>query len=187
VSDEVLLEALRTRRADAKTLLFARFTRDVNRLIWRLLGADPEHDDLVQHVFCQMFDHADAVREAEKLASWVSSITVNAVRSELRKRRVRRLFLARESVQPERFEDSVASSESRELLARVYTELENMPVADRMAYSLRYLENKSLSEVAELCGCSLATAKRRISRAHERLAPLRLSNHGDDSKIEGTP
>ena len=39
--------------------------------------------------------------------------------------------------------------------------------AERFAWVLRYVEGCSLEEVAASCECSLATAKRRLSRAQE--------------------
>ena len=44
-----------------------------------------------------------------------------------------------------------------------------MDVDQRLAWSLRYVEGEKLEQVAEHCGCSLATAKRRISAAHARI------------------
>jgi RNA polymerase sigma-70 factor, ECF subfamily len=177
-SDEELLRWLQRGDPGAAAMLHARFAVEVNRLVWRLLGADQDHDDIVQHIFCKLLVSAKRVRDAEKLSGWVRSVTVNAVYSELRKRSVRRLFLAAQAVQPEQFEDSVANAEAREVLARVYTVLARMPVADRIAFSLRYLDGKQLAEVAELCGCSLATAKRRISRAHDCFGELREAMAG---------
>jgi len=40
-----------------------------------------------------------------------------------------------------------------------------VPTQERLAWSLRYLEGEPLDMVAASCGCSLATAKRRISAA----------------------
>lgn len=172
-TDEELLQRLQRDRAAAGALLHDRFAPEVNGLVWRLLGADQEHDDLVHQIFCRLIVNAHRVREAEKLAGWVRSVTVNTVYSELRKRGVRRLFVAAQSRKPEEFEDAAATLESRDLLARVYTVLDGMPAADRMAFSLRYIEGKQLSEVATLCGCSLATVKRRVARAEGELADLR--------------
>jgi RNA polymerase sigma-70 factor (ECF subfamily) len=55
-----------------------------------------------------------------------------------------------------------------------------MPSDERIAWTLRYVERHQLEGVAELAGCSLATAKRRIQRAQRFLAdhfvsPLRES------------
>lgn len=153
-------------------MLHDRFAGDVNRLVWRLLGADQDHDDIVQQVFCKLLTNASKVREAEKLAGWVQSVTVNAVYSELRKRGVRRLFRRKESIAPEPVTETVIDAESRDLLARVYTEMGRMPAGERLAFTLRYVEEKPLAEVAELCDCSLATIKRRLHRASKRFQVL---------------
>lgn len=44
-----------------------------------------------------------------------------------------------------------------------------LPVNERVVWTLRHLEELELVEVAEAAGCSLATAKRRLSRARARL------------------
>jgi RNA polymerase sigma-70 factor (ECF subfamily) len=44
-----------------------------------------------------------------------------------------------------------------------------MPIDDRLAWSLRHIEGHALAGVAEACGCSLATAKRRIDAAQGTL------------------
>ncbi len=172
-TDAELLERLHRDGDGAAGLLHDRFASEVNGLVWRLLGPDQDHDDIVQVVFCRLLQHVGKVREAERLGSWVRSVTVNAVYSELRKRGVRRLFFAREIRKPEQFVDAPATMESRDLLARVYTELDRMPANERMAFSLRYIEGKQLADVAELCGCSLATVKRRVARAESRVEHLR--------------
>jgi RNA polymerase sigma-70 factor (ECF subfamily) len=172
-TDEELMERMVRDRAAQAALLHDRFAGEVNGLVWRLLGADQEHDDIVHQIFCQLILNVHVVREAEKLPGWVRSVTVHTVYSELRKRGVRRLFAAAQSRKPEEFEDAAASLESRDLLARVYSVLDRMPAANRMAFSLRYIEGKQLSEVATLCGCSLATVKRRVARAEADLADLR--------------
>ena len=62
-----------------------------------------------------------------------------------------------------------ASPEQQVILARVYRELDRLPTEQRLAWALRHLEGETLTSVAELCGCSLATAKRRIRAAHEAI------------------
>jgi RNA polymerase sigma-70 factor (ECF subfamily) len=47
--------------------------------------------------------------------------------------------------------------------------LQTMPADDRIAWTLRYIERHRLEAVAELSGCSLATAKRRIQRGQRFL------------------
>jgi RNA polymerase sigma-70 factor (ECF subfamily) len=172
-TDDELLQRVRRDRSAAGALLHDRFSSEVNGLVWRLLGVDQDHDDLVHLVFCRLIAKIDTVREAEKLPGFVRQVVVNTVYSELRKRRVRRFFFAVESHRPEPYVDAQSSLESRDLLSKVYAALDAMPTLDRLAFSLRHIEGKQLTEVAELCGCSLATVKRRLARAEAELAPLR--------------
>ncbi len=172
-NDAELLKRLRDRAPGANTMLHARFGSEVNRLVWRLLGADTDHNDLVQDIFEKLMRTAHQVREPDALVGWVRAVTVNAVRSELRKRKVRRLFMRAEVDRPEPVRDGVGNAEGREVLKKLYRVLDAMPADDRIAFVLRYVEGLSVPEVAEQCGCSLATTKRRIARAHERLSVLR--------------
>ena len=59
--------------------LHRRFAGTVNRLVWRLLGPDPDHDDLVQQVFFAMLTSVRQLRDPSKLDVWVRTVTVNAV------------------------------------------------------------------------------------------------------------
>lgn len=187
-TDAELLARLQEGAPGAGTMLHARFGKEVNRLVWRLLGADAEHDDLVQDIFERLMRTARKVREADALAGWVRAVTVNAVRSELRKRKVRRLFLRAEAERPEPVRDGVGSAEGREVLKKLYRMLDEMPSDDRIAFVLRYVEGLSVPEVAEQCGCSIATVKRRISRSQERLSALRAGYaEGEASQDEEEP
>jgi len=44
-----------------------------------------------------------------------------------------------------------------------------LPPQQRVPFVLRYVEELNLVEVAQACGVSLATTKRRIARARQRL------------------
>jgi RNA polymerase sigma-70 factor (ECF subfamily) len=43
--------------------------------------------------------------------------------------------------------------------------LDAMTVDDRLAFVLHCIDGETLDEVARICRCSLATAKRRVARA----------------------
>jgi RNA polymerase sigma-70 factor (ECF subfamily) len=166
-----LLDLMREEPARGAPLFYDRFEREVNRLVWRLLGADPEHDDVVQQVFLTALRRISQVREADKLLPWVRSITVNVIYDEIRKRRVRRIFL-RDSVRDEVHRSLVHDVEVRDFLLRAKGVMDRMPAAERMVFLLHVLEGKTLGEISELCGYSLATAKRRLTRATGRFEKL---------------
>jgi RNA polymerase sigma-70 factor (ECF subfamily) len=144
--------------------LFARYGRYVARLAARMLGAgDSEVDDVVQEVFWLASRRLPRIVDMIQARGWLATVTVRLVRRRLRRRRFRRLFHAN----PRRAEAPApgATGEQRALLARLYEVLEELPTEQRLAWSLRYLEGEPLDGVAAACGCSLATAKRRVSAA----------------------
>ncbi len=49
-----------------------------------------------------------------------------------------------------------------------YRVLDTLPDDERMAFSLRFISEMQLTEVAEACRVSLATVKRRLARAEKR-------------------
>jgi RNA polymerase sigma-70 factor (ECF subfamily) len=144
--------------------LFARYGRYVARLAARLLGAgDKEVDDVVQDVFWLASRRLSSIADMIQARGWLATVTARTVARRLRRRRFRRLFHAG----PLLYDVPApgASPEQRALLVRLYEVLETLPTEQRLAWSLRHIEGEPLDLVAAACGCSLATAKRRISAA----------------------
>lgn len=152
--------------ADAATALYDRFGNKVNRLVWRLLGADPEHDDVVQLVFVHILSSIGKLKKPSSLGDWIVSITVNTVRREIRSRGYKRLLFVSTDTPPERSLPAGAE-EDQLLVRRVFAVLEEMSAEERIVFVLRFVEGHTLSEVAAAGGYSLATAKRRLAAARK--------------------
>lgn len=148
-----------------------RFARDVNRIVWRLLGADADHDDIVQQVFFRVLTSIHRLRDPDRLEAWVRAITVNTVRGELRRRSLRRL-LWWQTPDVQHHGDLSQEMEARDLVYRSLQVLEKLPAQERIVFGLYHIEDLSLPEVAEICGYSLMTAKRRLAAARRRVEAL---------------
>lgn len=167
-------------------LLFDAYASEVNQLIWRLLGADPDHDDFVQHVFYTVIAQVDTLREPRKLRHWVQAVTVNTIYGELRKRQVRRLFLAHQPNE-QRLGDLTQDVEARDLLMRARGLLRRLPAKEQLVFLLHHVEGYTLSEVSELAGFSLATAKRRLSSANARFKKMAKREPGLELMVGAHP
>lgn len=164
--DARLLERARAGDPEVGAALYDRFADLVNRVVYRVMGADTELDDLVQQVFIKVLGGIGRVEDPAALQAWVCAICVNTVRSEIRRRRIR--SIVRSSPHPPDTFAAETDHEARALLRQVYGVLDRLPVEQRLAFTLRFIDGRSLTEVAQMCGCSLATVKRRIVRARER-------------------
>lgn len=163
-----ILEGLRNGDPAAGQAFFDRFASRVNRLVWRLLGADREHDDIVQDVFAHAFSCIDQVRDATHLDGWVVGVTVNTVRRELRRRRLRRMFFIF-GVEDEPVSREL-NPETQALAHQFYDLLGRFHPEERIVFILCMMEGMSQPEAARACGISVSTCKRRLSRAIRRLS-----------------
>jgi RNA polymerase sigma-70 factor (ECF subfamily) len=149
--------------------LFRRYAPYVARIGLRLLGREADVDDLIQEVFLAAFRQKHQVRDPNAFKSWLAIVAVRTARRQLRKRKLRS-FVGLDTLAPSlELRDPDISPERRALLTRVYQVLDQLPVDQRLAWTLRYVEGEKLERVGERCGCSLATAKRRIAAAHARI------------------
>jgi RNA polymerase sigma-70 factor (ECF subfamily) len=161
-------EQLETSALDPATA-FRRYASYVAAVAHRLLGRDQEVDDTVQEVFLAAIRGLSSVREPAAVKGWLARITVRVVHRRLRVRRARMLFgLDQVPARALAIDESV-SGEQRALLASVYRVLDEIPSDQRIAWVLRHIEGERLEDVATLAGCSLATAKRRIAAAEQRI------------------
>jgi RNA polymerase sigma-70 factor (ECF subfamily) len=145
--------------------LFRSYAPYVAAIALRLLGRSDEVDDVVQDVFVSALRGVHRVREPGAVRGWLATVTVRVARRRLRMRRLRAFVGLERAVDYERLIAPGASPEDRAFLARVYRALDTLPVDQRTAWALRYVHGDALDAVATACGCSLATAKRRIAAA----------------------
>ncbi len=166
-TNEHLLSLVRAGDEAAASALHGQFAPLVNKLVWRVLGPDSEHADIVHDAFIRIYRGVGTVREASRLPDWIAQVAVNTVRNELRRRKLRR-FIAWEAT-PEADNPSYSPDlEGLELVRRVYQVLEQLPVTERVVLSVRLFEASSIEQIATLCDCSTRTAKRRLQSARLR-------------------
>jgi RNA polymerase sigma-70 factor, ECF subfamily len=127
----------------------------------RIIGRDDEIDDLVQDVFIEAIRGLKTLRDAGAIKGWLATVTVRVATRRLRMRKLKRALgftqVDTETVWPG------ASPEQNAAVSKVYRSLERVPAKQRAAWILRVVEQEPLDQVAQSCGCSLATAKRWIA------------------------
>jgi RNA polymerase sigma-70 factor (ECF subfamily) len=144
---------------------FRRFGPVVGRKALRILGRRDEADDLVQDVFMAAHRRAAALREPQALLAWLLVTAVRLARRRLQTRRLRQFLHLDQAGPYEAIVDRATHPAERLLAARLYRALDRLPVEARLAWTLRRVDDEPIDRVAALCGCSVATAKRRIAAA----------------------
>ena len=151
--------------------LYAQYARFVAWFASRLLTRQEEVEDVVQEVFLIAAKRLDDLKDPPKIRGWLKVVTLRRAGRLLRWKRVRARFGmgAPASGAEELVASPGASPEDRAALRELLAVLERMPTDVRIAWSLRYMQEETIESVAELTGCSLSTAKRRIASAQRRI------------------
>jgi RNA polymerase sigma-70 factor, ECF subfamily len=171
--DETLLDGLQRGQPSAMIALFDRYAPLIERILARILGADPDLPDLVHEVFAGVLAGAAKVRKADALKDWLTSVAVFRARTHIRQRMRRRLWERRFG--PESLPEVPApprDDDAAEALRATYAVLGRLPVDERIAFALRTLAGMKLTQVASACDISLATAKRRLARAEQHFLSM---------------
>lgn len=169
-SDGDLALGLMAGDSSALAETWRRFAPMVLRVARRGLGSAAEAEDIAQEVFFRVFRHAKSLQDPERLRSFVYSVTVRALQTELRRKKLSAWL---------RFEEPQALSglgwrsvdmETRELLQRFHVLLERLAPRERLVFVLRRMESMTVEEIAAAMELSESTVKRSMARASSRLS-----------------
>jgi RNA polymerase sigma-70 factor (ECF subfamily) len=158
-SDGELVTALRAGDAVAFDELYRRHRDWVLRLAHRVTGSGTDALDVLQETFLYLLRKAPELELRVRMTTLLFPVVRNL---SLQRRRQRGTASA--AVEPLAEDPPLASAE--ELVAA----LGGLPEAQRQALLLRFVDGKSLQEIAAAQGVPLGTVK---SRLHQALATLR--------------
>jgi RNA polymerase sigma-70 factor (ECF subfamily) len=167
--DSDILDGFRRGDPTAQRRVFERYGDRVYSIALRYLrGDEAAARDAAQEAFVRMFRSAATFRSESRLSTWLYRIVANTCIDELRRRR--RLVLLGDI--PESLHPVAPAPESDEADADVTAAVSRLSPKLRLAVLLRYFEDLSYDEMAEVLGCSPGTVASRLSRAHAALARL---------------
>ena len=149
--------------------LFREHAAAISSLGLGMLQNAQEADDLVQDVFLRAWRALDRLRDREGAKPWLMTIAIRLARTRLRRRKLTRLLFRVDEPAIERAAAPGSLPEHRDLVQHLYRVLDQLPVELRIAWVLRYVQEETVQNVADLCGWSLSTAKRRIQVADSRV------------------
>jgi len=151
-----------TERGRLETL-YAAHAPDAARLAYLLTGDRALAEDLVQEAFVRMFGRFRDLRNPEAFGAYLRKTVVNLARSYFRRRGVEHTFLEREAREPAK------SAEPAEPQHEMWTALKRVTPRQRAAIVLRFYEDLSEAQTADVLGCAVGTVKSLVSRGLKQL------------------
>jgi RNA polymerase sigma-70 factor (sigma-E family) len=144
--------------------LYRRHAPEAGRLAYLLTGSRPLAEDIVHEAFIRMIGRFQDLRSPESFQWYLRRTVVNLVNSHFRHAKVERSHAEREASGPARaigIDVDAREDMWRRLLA--------LPERQRMVIVLRFYEDLTESQIAEVIGAPLGTVKSLMSRGLERL------------------
>lgn len=143
--------------------LYARHASEALRLAYLLSGDRSLAEDLVQDAFVRLAGRLLFLRDPRGFNAYLRATIVNLARSHFRRRATERRFIERQS-EPHQIDAPDLSD--RERMRRALMEL---PIRQRTAVVLRYYEDLSEAQVADVMDCRAGAVKSLVSRGMSTL------------------
>lgn len=167
------LELARKGDQQAFCRLVDAYQRPVISLTYRMLGTVEEAEDAAQETFLRAWSRLHQYNPEHKFSTWIFSIANHHCIDRLRKRRVSVVSLEDTPVafsvqgDDDRPEESLIGAESAQEMQAL---VELLPPEYRTPLVLRYWQECSYQEIAEVMDLSLPAVKSRLFRARQKLA-----------------
>ncbi len=149
----------------------------VVRLALRHLGNLADAEDVIQDAFFQAFLNLQLLKTPESFGAWLNGIVVNLCRMWHRNKRQDVVFEEEEEriISAEKMEDKTLLSpealyETQESYQVLLAAMATLPVEQRRAVHLHYLDGLTLREISTRAGVSVGAVKVRLHRARVRLS-----------------
>jgi RNA polymerase sigma-70 factor, ECF subfamily len=160
---------------EAFRTLFVRHKGDVARLVYRMLSAPGDLEDVVQEVFVQVFRSLKDFRGQAKFSTWLHRVTVNVVLMHRRSARSRPVLT--EELPGELVGDDLQTLpdedvERRERMRAFQRLLAKLADKKRVVFVLHELEGLSPAEIAEVVGAPVLTVRTRLFYARRELEAM---------------
>jgi RNA polymerase sigma factor (sigma-70 family) len=169
-SDADLARGLIAGEAWAVDATWYRFAPMVLTTAERVLGSKSEAEDVAQDVFTRLFRIVKSLRDPDSLRSFVYSVAIRTLKSELRYRRMRAWLSFHEPDSLVDLPRATVDVESRDLLRKFHRLLDRLSPRDRLVFVMRRVESMTVEEIAAAMDLSVSTVKRSMLHASTRLS-----------------
>lgn len=170
-SDDDLIRRGKRGERDAFARLVHRYQDRAFTLARRLTGDAAAAEDLAQEAFLQVYRNLARFEEGRPFLPWFTTILRNLARNRARKRVPTPVEVGVDAHDPvdSQAADPPARAEAAERRRQVEVEVAALPERYRDVVALRYLEDRSVKEVADLVGIPEGTVKTYLFRARDIL------------------
>jgi RNA polymerase sigma-70 factor (ECF subfamily) len=177
-----IVARIRKGEREAFSQLVEEYKAPIFNLAYRMTGNWEDAAELAQETFVRAFAKLNKFKLEQRFFTWLYAISLNVVKNHLRRRSLWGKLVA--GGVSAAIHDQ-GSNQEKDLLAKeeqqqLQDALLKLPPDQRAALVLRYYEDQSFADIAQICGLPENTIKMRVYRALEKLRAVMMgeqSNH----------
>ena len=175
-TDEELIASFQNGNEQAYIELVRRYRNRLMTFVFQFLGDMDLSEDIVQDTMVKVYTHKHYYKEIAKFSTWIYTIAGNLAKTELRKRKRRKVtLLSQMNTDDRKYEIPSTELQSEDIVQGEYTEryiqkaILQLPLHFRTVVILRDIQELSYEEISKIVNVPLGTVKSRINRARLQL------------------
>jgi RNA polymerase sigma-70 factor (ECF subfamily) len=175
-SDEELIARFQEGDEQAYTELVNRYRDKLITFVYRFVNDMEQAEDIIQDTMLKLYTHKHYYRNIAKFSTWIYTIAGNLAKTELRKRKNRKVTnISQMGPEDRDYELPSVAPETDEVVQSEYIEkkiqaaIQNLPLHFRTVTILRDIQELSYEEISKIVEVPLGTVKSRINRARLQL------------------
>ena len=150
--------------------LYDRYARLVRAICYNSTGNITEALDLAQEVFLRVHAKLAELKDHDRFAAWLVSITRNVCREYRRSKARDRHVLV--GLQLEHAAEPDDQEDTQKDLARMAQAMQKLPERERLALDVYYLQNQDANQAARIMGTSRSGLYRLLEKARKKIKKL---------------
>ena len=175
-ADEDLIERFQNGDEQAYIELVNRYRDRLMNFVYRFVNDYDQSEDIAQETLIKLYTHKHYYKKIAKFSTWIYTIAANLAKSELRKKKSRKVTnLSQMSTQEKEYElpadqpDTDRAIESEFIEKRIQAAIQKLPLHFKTVTILRDIQELSYDEISKIVDVPLGTVKSRINRARLQL------------------
>ena len=177
-SDLHLVKSLRKGDIFAFNELFYKYSQKVYNFSKQHLKNEEDVKDLVQEIFCKIWDIREKIDEKKSFNAFLFTISLNTIRDYFRKQVKNRKLIDKWLEEAEPYSESTLESIELASLEKVVgTAVEQLPPKRQMVFKLSRLEGLSNDEIAKRLKIEKKTVENHLNLALRHLRVLLQEDH----------
>ncbi len=163
LTDEEIIEKVRTSNQDLYALIIDRYQKKLVRYVNNLIKNEDKAIDVVQESFIKAYVNLNSFNIEKKFSSWIYRIAHNQAINLAKKYQKETPLLEDWDFKSD--DDIEKDFEEKETIEKVEKCLKNIPLLYSEPLSLYYIDEKSYDEISDILRIPMGTVATRINRA----------------------